>query len=241
RTQYVDSLLGVLWSMLKPLALIGLYALVFSKVITPTVTVDGAPINFGLFLFAGMLPWTAVQESSQRSCTVFTDQSSLVRHHTVPLSMYPLAIVLSSTLSTLVIVLVFILVKVTVSGSFPALSLLLLPVIPVQVLFCFGISLTVSILNVFIRDISHLTTTVLTVLFFTSPIIFPPGSLPVPVLKLMWLNPLTGYVFLYRDLLLLDRLPSAPTMISVVLVTAASIAAGAALYRRSHRRIVDWA
>ncbi len=241
RSQYVDSTLGILWSIVKPLVMIGLYAVVFSAVITPTVTLDGRPLNFGLFIFAGMLPWTAIQESVQRSTTVFIDQSSLVRHHTVPLNIYPFAIVLSSTISALFIVIVFTLIKILMAGGFPAYSGLLLLVIPVQVLFCFGFSLLVSTLNVFIRDISHATATFLTVLFFTSPIIFPPESIPDSALKLMWLNPLTGFVFIYRDILLLNRLPSLPAIASILLFTVLSLFAGIFMYLRTRRQIVDWA
>ncbi len=241
RSQYVDSVLGVLWSMLKPLVLIGLYAAVFSAVIASTVTIDGARLNFGLFLFAGMLPWTAVQESVQRAVTVYTDQSSLVKQHTVPLYIYPLAIVISSTISAIFVIVVYIAVKVSLAGGFPRWSFFLLVVIPIQILFCYGLSILVSTLNVFVRDISHVTTTFLAVLFFTSPIIFPPDSLPATAKALMWLNPLTGFVHVYRDILLMDRVPSVAAMASVVLFAACSLLAGVFIYFRSRRQIVDWA
>ena len=237
--QHLDSMLGALWSILKPLVLIGLYAFVFSVVVGPTVTLGGKSVNFGLFLFAGMLPWSAIQESVQRSANVFIDQVSLVRHHTIPLAIYPLAVVLSSTISGIFVIMVFVLFKLFLTGEISSHGILLLLVIPLQIIFSYGYSLLVSTLNVFSRDVYHVSTTVLAVLFFTSPIIFPPGDLPEAARELMWLNPLTGYVLAYRDLLLMDRLPGLGAVVSILLFTTLSLLVGVLVHAKMRKQIVD--
>jgi len=239
RYQYVDSLLGVLWSMIKPFVLIAVYVFVFSTIIAPTTTLDGQPVNFGLYLFAGMLPWIAIQDSVQRSATVFTDQASLIRHHRIPLFIFPFSIVLSSTISALFIVAMYIIIKGILAGGVSFHALFLVVLIPIQVAFCCGLSLVVSTLNVVVRDISHAAATFMTVLFFTSPVIFPAESISHVVRQLMWLNPLTGFTYAYRDLLLLGRTPSIQAVIAVVCFTVLAVSAGFFLHARMYREIVD--
>ncbi len=240
RAQYLGSALGVLWSVLKPLVLVGLYALVFSLGFSPALSPGGKPLNFGLFFFAGMIPWAAVQETVSRSSNLFSDQSSLVRHHPVPSGVYPLALAVSTSMTAFSTLAVFVLVRLAAGGGFPwTAGLLVLFVLPAQVLLCCGLALLVSTLDVFVRDISHLAAVAMTVLFFASPLIFPPGVLSPRALDLMWLNPLTGFILAYRELLLFDRMPPPAAAASIFLATAAALAAGVFTSARLGRRVAD--
>lgn len=240
RTQYLGSALGLLWTIIKPLALIAIYATVFSFVVTPDNLQQGKAINFGLFIFAGMLPWLAIQESLQRGVGVFIDLSHLVRHHSIPLSLLPLHIVISATVSELIAIAVFLLIKWIITQNVSLYCILILGLIPIQVAFCYGMSLMVGTLNVFVRDISPLTTTFLFVWFFTSPIVFPLDNFPLQVKRLMWINPLTSLTHLYRDLLLYDRLPSIVPLVLFFCFACLSLMVGDWLYRKTHKVIVDW-
>ena len=92
KAQYLGSIFGFVWAVIEPLALIGIYTAVFSFVVAPVTDMNGNQVNFGLFLFSGMLPWLAVQVSLQRGATVFVDLAHIVRHHSIPLNQLPLNI-----------------------------------------------------------------------------------------------------------------------------------------------------
>lgn len=239
RAQYLDSALGFLWSWIKPLIMAGIYVVIFSSVASPGDSVTGGPGHFGLYVFAGMLPWFVLQESMQRGTTVLIDYAHLVRHHTLPLYILPFHIVLSATGSGIMAILVFLLLKSTISSLPDFHCLLLIAFLPVQILFCSGLSLLVCTTTVFIRDISHLTTAVLTIWFFASPIVFPLESLPW-LLKTPWLNPLVSLTQIYRDLLLFHQLPAMETVLFFSGFTVLSLLVGAFFYRKTHREIVDW-
>jgi lipopolysaccharide transport system permease protein len=240
RNQHIGSVLGGVWFIIKPLVLIGVYTMVFSAAVTSLSGFQGRSLTYGLFIFAGMLPWLFIQESTQRGATIIVDSAQLIRHHALPLGLLPLHVVLAVTLSQLVGVLVFVAIKWILTSHISPYALLILLIIPVQIVFCFGLALTVAIMNVFLRDISHFTTTALVVWFFASPIVFPMDRFSGIVKNLMWFNPMTGLTEIYRDLLLVGRLPSVAAVGSFSFFAILLALIGLRLYYQTHDAIVDW-
>jgi lipopolysaccharide transport system permease protein len=240
RNQHIGSVLGGVWFIIKPLVLIGVYTMVFSAAVTSLSGFQGRSLTYGLFIFAGMLPWLFIQESTQRGATIIVDSAQLIRHHALPLGLLPLHVVLAVTLSQLVGVLVFIAIKWILTSHISPYALLILVIIPVQIVFCFGLALIVAIMNVFLRDISHFTTTALVVWFFASPIVFPMDRFSGIVKNLMWFNPMTGLTEIYRDLLLVGRLPSVAAVGSFSFFAILLALIGLRLYYQTHDAIVDW-
>ncbi len=239
RTQYMDSVLGFFWSWIKPLILAGIYVFIFSSVVSSSDPLTGNPVNFGLYVFAGMLPWFVLQESLQRSTNVLIDYAHLIRHHAMPLYILPLHLVVSATGSGIMAICVYFVVKSILSGLPDYHALLLLVLLPMQILFITGLSLLVSTVTVFIRDIAHLTAAMLTIWFFSSPIVFPLEKLPV-FLQSPWFNPLVSMTQIYRDILLFQRIPSVDTLCAFAFFTTLSLLIGFFFYQRTHREIVDW-
>lgn len=238
--QHIGSVLGRTWFVVKPLVLIGVYTVVFSSAVKAMGGTNNQPINYGLFIFAGMLPWLGVQESVQRGATIVVDLAQLVRHHPLPLGLLPLHVVLSVTLSQVIGIIVFLAIKLLLTGEITLFAPLVLVIIPIQIVFCFSLVFIVTLMNVFIRDISHLTITGLVVWFFASPIVFPIDHFSGTLKSLMWLNPMTGLTEIYRDLLLLGQFPSTAAAGSLVAFSLLLFLAGWGLYHRTHHAIVDW-
>ena len=101
-------------------------------------------------------------------------------------------------------------------------------------------ALIIATLNVFVRDIAHLTTTVLFVWFFTSPIIFPLSTLSSSMQKIMWINPLTCLIEIYRDLMLFERLPSLTAVMVFIGFTVFFLLFALLLFKKAEKTIVDW-
>lgn len=239
RSQYLGSMLGFLWAMIKPLVMAGIYVLIFSSVIPPENGSAGSASQFGLYVFAGMLPWFVIQESVQRGSTVLIDQAHLVRHHNMPLHILPLHIVISATVSGLYAIIVFMAAKLFFVHEINPFFLLIVFALPVQILFCWGLAMLISTANVFIRDISHLTMAMLTIWFFASPIVFAVDNLPW-YLTLPWLNPLVSLTAIYRDLLLFQRIPHLADIIFFSLHTLVVLTVGTVFYQKTYREVVDW-
>ena len=240
RSQHIGTVLGGLWFVVKPLVLIGIYTMAFSAAVKSIGAFQGQPFNYGLFIFAGMLPWLSVQESTQRGSTIIVDLAQLIRHHVMPLGLLPLHIVLAVALSQSIAVLVFLVIKWIMTGHISPFAPLIVLIIPIQIVFCFGLALIVGIMNVFLRDISHLTTTALIVWFFASPIVFPLDRFSGLLKEIMWLNPMTGLTQIYRDLLLIGQFPSPMAVGTFIFFSVLLVLVGLGLYRRTHDAIVDW-
>jgi len=239
KNQYLDSRFGFLWGLIKPLVLAGVYVLIFAGVVAPEANGAGPISHFGLYVFAGMLPWLVIQEAVQRGTTVFLDNAHLVRHHKLPLYVLPLHLVLSSAISGILAILTFLLVLFFFSQPPGVLSLAIIGVLPLLILFSWGLVLIVGTATVFVRDISHLTIVILTIWFFASPIVFPMENLPW-FLTIPWLNPMISFAAIYRDLLLFQKLPAVTMVAFAALHAGLALLVGGWLYRRTYREIVDW-
>jgi lipopolysaccharide transport system permease protein len=195
--RYAGSLLGFVWSLIQPLWMILLFTFVFSTVMKVS-PVGVRTKYFAIFLFGGLLPWTALHEGVLRASTAITDNASLVKKLRFPAEILVLAVVLAALLHEAIAAGVFVVVLV-VMGEFSARSLpLLLIAVPLQIGLTLGLGLLVSAVHVFFRDTAQLLAMLFQVWFYLTPIVYPLGLVPERFqLWLAW-NPLTALIDLYR-------------------------------------------
>ena len=122
---------------MQPLWLLGLYSFVFSSVMRVSLVGERTD-NFGLFLFAGLPPWMAMQEGVMRSATSITDNANLVKKLSFPPEVLVAAVVLAALLHEAIAAGVFVLVLAALGALHPASLVLLALAVPVQVLLTFG-------------------------------------------------------------------------------------------------------
>src|SRR5262249_40395790 len=89
RGRYVNSVLGLSWAVIQPLALLALSPFVFSHVMKVRFTGDGAAANFPLYLFCGMLPWLAFADGVTRASSVLVEQTPLIKKVVFPTEILP--------------------------------------------------------------------------------------------------------------------------------------------------------
>jgi lipopolysaccharide transport system permease protein len=196
--RYAGSLLGFVWSLVQPLWLIALFTFVFSTVmkISPMGT---RTEHFAVFLFGGLLPWTALHEGVLRSSTAITDNASLVKKLRFPAEILVLAVVLAALLHEAIAALVFVGVLLAVGELSVRTLPLLLVAVPLQVGLTLGLGLLVSAVHVFFRDTAQLLSMLFQVWFYLTPIVYPLALVPERFRPWLELNPLTSLVELYRS------------------------------------------
>ncbi len=195
--RYAGSLLGFVWSLVQPLWMIALFTFVFSTVMK--VSPVGVRTHyFAVFLFGGLLPWTALHEGVLRSSTAITDNASLVKKLRFPAEILVLAVVLAALLHEAIAAAVFVAVLVYM-GEFSARGLpLLLVAVPLQIGLTLGLGLLVSAVHVFFRDTAQLLAMLFQVWFYLTPIVYPLGLVPERFRSWLEWNPLTSLIDLYR-------------------------------------------
>lgn len=236
--RYAGSVLGFLWSLVQPLWMIVLFTFVFSTVmkVTPVGERTG---HFSIFLFGGLLPWTAVHEGVLRSATAITDNAGLVKKLRFPAEILVLAVVLAALLHEAIALLVFVGALVWVGEfSWGGLPLLLLA-LPLQVGLTLGIALLGAALHVFFRDTAQILGMVLNVWFYVTPIVYPLTLVPSRYRPWLELNPLTALVGLYRQAFLGGRMEMVPGALSLALAVAVLTFVGLWLFGRLKPAFVD--
>lgn len=198
--RYRASMLGYFWSMLNPLLLLTVYAVVFTTVFQPRM--PGAQ-PYALFLFAGLLPWLFFSGAVLDSAITLVDNGPLLAKVTCPPEIFPTVTVMSHLVHHL-LALPVLLLALTGGAAlhlhpFPY-TIVLLPVAMVPwILVTGGTAMAVSALAVHFRDVRDLVGNLLNLLFFGSPIIYSLNGLPLRLRHILSLNPFASLVEIYRS------------------------------------------
>jgi ABC-2 type transport system permease protein len=185
---YFGTVLGYLWSLIRPLMLFGVLLFVFTQVFrVGSDLVDHYPV----FLLLGIVLFTFFQESTTSSVTSVLSQEGVVRKTQFPRLVIPISTVLTGIFNlglNLIIVFAF----VFAFGVEPAWTWLLFP-LALAALFVFtaAISMALSVLYVRFRDVAIIWTVVAQVLFYATPILYPVNFKPEGDYEhLLMVNPL---------------------------------------------------
>lgn len=231
QSRYAGSLLGLVWSFVQPLFLLGLYYFVFATVLQISLIGERTE-SFGLFLFAGLLPWMAFQEGVSRGTTAVTDNAVLVKKLTFPSEILILSAVLAALVHEAIAAVLFVAVVGLMGQLEPAALAWLLVALPLQVTLTLGLGLLLASLNVLFRDVSQLLGMVMLAWFFFTPIVYPMGHVPDRLQPWIELNPMTVLVGLYRLAFFGGEPPGGMELAWLALFSAGIGAAGLALFRR---------
>jgi len=229
--RYAGSLFGFAWSFVQPLWQLLLFSYVFALVLRVPVS-GGGTERFWVFLFAGLLPWLAVQEGVMRGATAITESSSLVKKHRLRSEVLVLSVVLAALLHEGIAAVVF----VAVLGVLGELALAGLPWLllglAIQLGLTCGLALLVAAVHVFVRDTAQVLGMVLGAWFYLTPIVYSLALVPE---RLRWIadaNPLTAVVGLYRAGLYGAEVPSGVAVAMSAAVALCVLALGAVVFRR---------
>jgi lipopolysaccharide transport system permease protein len=205
--RYRGSVLGFFWAVLTPVVMIAIFTIIFAGIFKARFGAGSSQWDYALYLFCGLLPWNAFQESLQLSSTTIIAHSNLVKRVVFPLETLPvslsLAAVANQLFGTVALVVAAVLFRGELHATIAFLPLLLIP----QLFATFGAAWLVASLGVFVRDIVQGITLLLMAWMYLTPIIYPESLVPERYLGIVNLNPFTPLVRNYRRILLDGTLP----------------------------------
>ncbi|MGH9942987.1 MAG: ABC transporter permease, partial [Pyrinomonadaceae bacterium] len=200
--RYRGSVIGLVWVALTPAVMIAIYTFIFAEVFGARFGERGSPWDYALYLFCGLLPWTAFQETTQTSAGVIVAQSNLVKRVVFPLEALPAAQALAALATQLFGTVVLLAATFIIQRELHP-TLLWLPVLLVpQLLAMLGAAWLVASLGVFLRDTGQAVGLLLMAWMFLTPIIYPEQAVPERYRALISANPFTPLVRGYRRILL---------------------------------------
>jgi lipopolysaccharide transport system permease protein len=204
--RYKGSVLGNLWPLVNQLSQLLIYTYVFAIVLKVKISLHGLPENnftFGLWVFAGLLPWISFTGGLTQASNSVINQPNLVKKVVFPLALLPLVPVFSTFIESafgLVALIFFVALTTHTLHS----TLALLPLVWfTQLLLTTGLGFLFAGLTVFLRDIPQTLGIFLNILFYMTPILYPATSIPESFREwVFWLNPIATISQIYRDILL---------------------------------------
>jgi ABC-type polysaccharide/polyol phosphate export permease len=239
QAKYRGSVLGILWSLINPLALMGVY-LVLATLLWRTKAIPHYP----LYLLAGLTCWLFFATSVQTAARSLLDSAELIRKVRFPRQLVAFSVVATQLVTfavMLAILIVLSLIFVPAARSTAWLA------VPLAVLFAglvVGVSLLVACANVLFRDVEHILTAALLPWFFLTPILWSFASAADTLHShhklsevLRWGNFVAPPVFAVRDPLWRGHVPRAADVIYLAVAAVIALALGAFVFSRTDDRI----
>lgn len=207
QVRYRGSVLGFLWTLIRPLVLLLTFYLVLGKILGAAKGID----NFGIYIFSGLTIYLLFSEALGASAGSIVDNGGLVKKIYVPREIFPLAAV-GGGLFMFFMQMVVLIAAITVVGAWPdPFGLLyLIPSIVLVLIYVLAFGLVLSAVNVYLRDVRYIVDLLLTLMMWGSPIaygwtkvsdVIAEYHLPSWVLEVYTNNPLTlGVLGFHRAL-----------------------------------------
>jgi len=205
KVRYKNSVLGILWSLLNPLLMMVVFTLVFA------IFRSGGYRHYSVFILVGLIPWQFFSGSMMTGTNSIAAHSSLIKKVYFPREVLPASAVFSNLVNSLIafVILIFFLY---VSGLGLTIHALWVPfILLTQIIFILGLTLLLSAVHVFYRDVMMILDVVLLAGFFLTPIFYPldlygaaqtvAGITFVPAQVMRWFNPMASIVDAYRTVL----------------------------------------
>ena len=204
KLRFFGSVLGYIWTLMRPLLLFGILYFVFTKV----VRFGGDIKDYPVILLSSIVLFTYFSETTSRGVICLVQRENLLRKIRFPRMIIPLSVALGA-LFNLALNSIVVLVFALASGVRPAIEWLEIPVlVAILIVFAVGMAMLLSALYVRFRDMEPIWEVALQLFFYGSPILYVVATLPEEFQRPSLINPL-GTVMTQMRHAFVDQ--SAPT------------------------------
>ena len=241
KVKYKRSVLGVLWSILYPLLMMSVMALVFSNMFK--FNMEG--VNYLVYLMSGLLIFNYFSEATNSSLVSIVGNFSLINKVYMPKYIFPLAKCLFAGINFLFTLIPFFLI-IFLSGDASAgtkctlnIWYLYLPyVFLCTLMFTIGISYILSTVTVFLRDVIYIWGILLTIINYFTPVFYSISILPKTLQSIFKLNPLYLFINSVREVVLFGNGPTFTNFIALFLTGFITMVIGMFIFRKKQDKFV---
>jgi len=238
--RYSGSALGFAWSFIYPLVNILIYMIIFGSLMGARLPGMTSIWGYGVYLIAGLVPWTAFTNTVNRSSTVFLEKKHIISKIRVDLPTLPLFIVLSETITFAVTLTIFISILLLAGISLSPYLVFIPAVYLIQQLFAYALGFFLAMLVVFLRDLKEVVAIGFQIWFWFTPIVYVFDILPQFVQQILIWNPMLSVVSAYQDMFVFQTMPSFSYLSIVLILSIGLILADYAIFKKLEKDIRDF-
>ena len=241
KRKYKRSVLGVVWSLLYPILMMSVMAVVFSHMFR--FGTEGT--NYLVYLMTGIIMWSYFSEATTGAMTSVVDNFTLINKVYIPKYVFPLAKCLFVGINfilTLIPWFAIIILTLFGLGKFPASINIYCLVIPYIFFFFFlftiGVGLILSCVSVFLRDVFYIYGIILTIWNYYTPVFYDLSILPEGLQRLFKFNPLYQFINSVRQIVLFGNCPSALTLLILALIGCGTLSLGIIIFKKNQDKFI---
>jgi lipopolysaccharide transport system permease protein len=239
QSKYRETMFGVAWNVVQPLATIIVYTAIFAGVMQAKFPGVESTLGYSIYLCAGIMTWKLFVEITTNSLGMFLDNGYLLKKLSFPRLCLPL-IVVANALLDFVIVFGLFTAFLLISGNFPGLAYLgLLPILTLLLVFAVGLGVVLGVINVFFRDVGQFFKIFITLWFWLTPIVYPASILPPGIQSVVAWNPMAGILAAVQGILVKGEWPLWGSLVYPLFLGSVLSVLGFWLFRKRAGEMVD--
>lgn len=229
--KYRGSILGILWSVLKPLLIMILLTIIFS---TLFIRID----NYPVYLLSGKCIFDFFVFATNVSLNSLKGNINILKRTAAPKFVFPLGAIISEFINFIITLIILVGVMIVTKAPFHLVTSIV-AIIPIfsLILMIIGIGLILAVLCVYFSDIQHLWSVVTYMLMYASAIFYPMDIIPEPFHQYMILNPLFWVIDQFRHLVIWGTIPSIMNMINLVLLSLIIFVLGLIVFKKYEKKL----
>ena len=234
RGRYKGSILGFAWTFLNPLLQLAVYTFVFSNIMRAGIE------DYYLFLFVALIPWLFFSTSISAGASCILAQKEMIKKIYFPREVIPISHVTCSLVNMLLtFIVVFAVLIISGKGLNPAALVYLPVVILAEYILAISVTMVVSALTVYFRDLEHIMAIVVMAWQFLTPVMYSIDMVPEDMLSVFNINPMTPIIVAYRDILYYKQAPKLQTLLHGFLFSLALLAIGWFVFGRLKKHFAE--
>lgn len=220
-SRYRGSYLGLLWSFINPLVMLGVYSFIFSVVFeVKWGTGTGSKIEFALVLFCGLTTFNIFAEVVSRAPGLIVANVNYVKKVVFPLEILPVAALGSALVQAAINLSLLVIAALVFAGIFHWTMILFPLVLLPLLLLLLGMGWFLASLGAFLRDIGHVISIAVQVLMFMTPIFYPITAVPQALRWIFDVSPIYHVVDDMRRIFIWGQLPDWRWLILNILLSS---------------------
>jgi len=239
RQRYAGSVMGLFWLGLSPMLLMAFYSFVYLMVFRERPAAMTG-YEYVLYMLAGLIPFLGLSEALAVGATSLSFNKAILLNTVVPSELVPVRAVLVSQATTAVGLTLTVFVALFMGKL--SWTMLLVPIVwLLQVMFVTGIVWVLSLASLVFRDIQQSLSFVTMALLIVTPIAYTADMVPPALRGIVYVNPLSYFVFAFHDLIVFGQAPRVGMVSIMVVLALLSYGVGFCVFQRAKKAFFDYA